>query len=195
VLIGFLRYRQRNVIALRSTFWMCVLAMLMAGVAAHFAVGLPAHQLRIGFALFLLLLAAYFIVQGKARARPQAPPPRPWPARYLPSIGLLGGAMSGLFTVGGGMVAVPALVSLFGMRQTQAQGIALALAIPASAVALVSYAWAGSVDWQVGLPLAVGGLFSVSWGVALAHSFAPARLRAAFCAVLVGTAVMLLLQR
>lgn len=194
VLIGFLRYRQRNAIDLRSTFWMGVLAMLTAAVAAHFAVALGAARLRTGFALFLLLLAAYFIYLGRSRP-PASGAARYVSARYLPAVGLLGGAMSGLFTVGGAMVAVPALVSLFGMRQTQAQGIALALVIPASLVALVSYAYAGSVNWQIGLPLAIGGLFSVSWGVALAHRFSPAQLRFAFCAVLVGTAAMLLLQR
>jgi uncharacterized membrane protein YfcA len=192
VLIGFIRYRQRNPIDLRATFWMCVLAMVTAAIAAHYAGALEAGHLRTGFALFLFLLAAYFIWQ--IRARPQDQPPRHWPVRYVPAIGLLSGAMSGLFTIGGGMVAVPALVSLFGMRQTKAQGIALALVIPASVVALATYGYAGNVNWQVGLPLAAGGLVSVSWGVALAHRFSPARLRIAFCSVLVGTAVLLLLQ-
>ncbi len=112
----------------------------------------------------------------------------------MPLVGLLSGAMSGLFTVGGGMVAVPVLVSLFGMRQTRAQGVALALAIPGSVVALFSYAQAGYVNWQVGLPLALGGLLSVSWGVALAHRMPAAWLRLLFCAVLIGTAALLLLH-
>ncbi|HZV67165.1 MAG TPA: TSUP family transporter, partial [Telluria sp.] len=53
---------------------------------------------------------------------------------------------------------------------------------------------AGQVSWTVGIPLAVGGLVSVSWGVALAHRFSPARLRLTFCAVLAATALVMLFQ-
>ena len=191
VLIGFMRYRQRNPIDLRSTAWLCVLAMLAAGVSAHFASYVGAHQLRVTFALFLIVLALYFIWQ--MRARPDADVTTALPPRYIPLVGILSGSMSGLFTVGGGLVAVPALVSLFGMRQ--AQGVALALVIPASLVALFTYANAGHVSWSIGLPLSIGGIASVSWGVAIAHRFPPARLRLAFCAVLAGTAMMMRLPK
>jgi uncharacterized membrane protein YfcA len=100
--------------------------------------------------------------------------------------------MSGIFTVGGGLVVVPALVSLFGMRQTRAQGMALALVVPGALVALLAYAQGGNVSWAVGLPMAVGGVLSVSWGVQLAHKLPAARLRLLFCAVLLGTAVAML---
>ena len=44
--------------------------------------------------------------------------------------------MSGIFTVGGGLVVVPALVTFFGMPQTRAQGMALALVVPGTLIAL-----------------------------------------------------------
>jgi len=55
-------------------------------------------------------------------------------------------------------------------------------------VALVSYAQSGHVDWAVGLPLAAGGVLTVSAGVHLAHALPPHRLRHAFYVVLLGTA-------
>ncbi|UCF23238.1 MAG: sulfite exporter TauE/SafE family protein, partial [Ralstonia sp.] len=64
-----------------------------------------------------------------------------------------------------------------------------------SLVALVTYAHAGHVSWSTGLPLAIGGIVSVSWGVALAHRFSPLRLRLTFCAVLLGTALAMLLGK
>ncbi len=100
--------------------------------------------------------------------------------------------MSGIFTVGGGLVVVPALVTLFGFTQTQAQGIALALVVPGALAALASYAQAGNVDWATGLPLALGGILSVSWGVALAHRLPVSFLRLAFCLVLLGVALTML---
>lgn len=192
VLIGFWRYHQRTPVNFRSLTMMIVLSIGSAALAAHFASRIGADQLRRGFAGFLIVLAAYFLWLLRARAGAQ--PRSLWPQRWTPAVGVLSGLMSGLFTVGGGLVAVPALVSLFGMRQTQAQGIALALVLPASVTALASYAQAGNVDWSVGIPLALGGLVSVSWGVALAFRLPPAPLRLSFCAVLMGTAAVMLVR-
>lgn len=192
VLIGFLRYRQRNVIALRPTALLCLVAIPATALAARVATSLNANYLRVTFALVLLALAGYAIWQS--RAEPTKKAVARWPQRYFPGIGILSGCMSGLFTVGGGLVTVPALTGLFGMSQTQAQGTALALVIPGTVVALISYAHAGYVNWPVGLALSLGGMVSVSWGVALAHRLSPRALRSTFSAVLIGTALLMLLR-
>jgi uncharacterized membrane protein YfcA len=192
VLIGFLRYRQRNQIDLRSTAWLAVLAMLSTYIAARYASNLDPSHLRVAFALFLIALATYFSWQ--LRTRSDAPPRTAVSPRYLPVLGVMSGLMSGEFSVGGGLVVVPALVAFFRMTQTQAQGIAMALVIPAAVVALFTFGQAGHVDWHVGIPLALGGIASVSWGVALAHRIAQRTLRMLFCLVLFGTAVASLLQ-
>lgn len=191
VVVGFWRYHQRTPVDFRALVWMIVLSIGAAALAAHFATGLGADQLRRGFAGFLVVLAAYFIWQLHTKP---AQAETLLPLRLIPGVGILSGLMSGLFTVGGALVSVPALVSVFGMAQTQAQGIALALVIPASATALVAYALAGNVDWVVGIPLALGGLFSVSWGVAMAYRMPAVPLRLSFCAVLVGTATAMLVK-
>jgi uncharacterized membrane protein YfcA len=192
VLIGFWRYHQRTPVDFKALTWMILLSIGSAALAAHFASRIGSDQLRSAFAVFLIALAAYFIWQ--LRARPSMTPQALWPVRFTPLVGIVSGVFSGLFTIGGGLVSVPALVSLFGMRQTQAQGIALALVIPASVTALFSYAQAGNVDWHVGIPLALGGLVSVSWGVALAYRLPAVKLRLCFCAVLVGTAIVMLVR-
>ena len=190
-LIGFLRYRQKNAIEIKSTFWLCLLVMPSAAVGAHVAANFPATLLRQMFAAFLILLVLYFFFQQRT-ARDKAPLLGP---RSMPLIGILSGAVSGFFTVGGGLVAVPVLVGAYSVSQTKAQGLALAMVIPGSLVALVTYAQAGHVDWPVGLPIALGGLVSVSWGVELAHRIAPRRLRLAFCAMLAAIALAMLAWR
>jgi len=67
----------------------------------------------------------------------------------------------------------------------------LALVAPSSVVALATYAGAQRVDWSLGLPLAIGGLFTVSAGVALAHKLPEKRMRAAFAWMLAATALWL----
>jgi uncharacterized membrane protein YfcA len=45
-----------------------------------------------------------------------------------------------------------------------AQGLSLALALPSTGVTLVTYAVHHQVHWMIGVPLALGGLMSISWG-------------------------------
>lgn len=190
VLLGLLRYHQKNPVDFRSVAMISVFSMVTTYLAARLAVGIDADVLHVAFALFLIALALYFgWPKGKATHEESGKPiPRP----LLPVIGVASGAMSGFFTIGGGLVVVPALVSLFRMKQTRAQGTALALVVPGAFIALAAYGQAGQVDWETGLPMALGGVLSVSWGVHLAHQLPAPLLRWLFCAVLVGTAAVML---
>ena len=172
VLIGFFRYHQKHRIDLRAVAAISVFSMLAAYVAGRLASGIDSGVLR------------------RARGGAEAPAlaPRQMTRSALPLLGIASGAMSGIFTIGGGLVVVPALVSLFRMEQTRAQGTALALVVPSSAIALFAYAQGQHVAWDVGVPMAVGGIATVSAGVALAYRFPAARLRLLFCAVLLVTA-------
>ncbi|MCC2954256.1 sulfite exporter TauE/SafE family protein [Massilia sp. IC2-477] len=193
VLIGFYRYHQKHPVDLRAVASMALFSMVATWFAARFATGLDPRTLHVAFALFLVALALYF--GFLSRHVPAAPEKaQAMPRAALPLLGIACGLMSGVFTIGGGLVIVPALVSLFGMQQTRAQGMALALVVPSSLVALFGYAQGGHVDWATGVPLALGGIATVSLGVKLAHRFAPARLRLLFCLVLLGTAATMLLS-
>lgn len=193
VLIGFVRYRQRHHFELRGVVLMCVFSTLAAWLAAHLATGMDSHHLRLAFAAFLVVLAVYFGLRSRGATAASHSQASPLPPAALPLLGLASGAMSGIFTVGGGLVVVPALVNLFKMAQARAQGIALALVVPGALVALGTYARAGNVSWSTGLPLAAGGVLTVSSGVALAHRFSEAALRFMFSLVLLGTAVLMFL--
>ena len=99
--------------------------------------------------------------------------------------------LSGLFGVGGAFVAPPLLTTFFGLRQLEAQGLALALVSPSALLALMTYARVGRVEWLVGLPLALGGIAAISAGVAFASRLPERRMRLAFCGLLLLTAVLL----
>jgi hypothetical protein len=187
VLLGFWRYRQRSPFPLLLAVRIGALSVGASWLAAHLALGLDQALLRQVFAGFMLLLGAYFW-----RAAGQGSPARgqPWPARYLPGVGLIGGACGGFFGVGSGIVAAPILVRGFGKGQTEAQGLALALVVPAALVALASYSRAGEVDWRLGACLAAGGVLTVSPGVALAYRLPALLLRRLFALMLWLTAAM-----
>ena len=92
------------------------------------------------------------------------------------------------------LIATPVLSSVLRHSQTVAQSLSLALVAPSSAMALFTYASAGRVDWQLGLPLAIGGLFTVSAGVALAHHLPEKALQRGFASMLVIAAVGLMVH-
>lgn len=79
-------------------------------------------------------------------------------------IGLLAGALSGLFGVGGGLVIVPLLVFFLGFDQRLASGTSLAAIVPTAAVGVVSYAVHGSVSWLAAVLLAAGAIAGAQVG-------------------------------
>ncbi|MBK5002511.1 sulfite exporter TauE/SafE family protein [Pseudomonas sp. S31] len=190
VLLALWRYHQRIRIELRHALPLALCSLLFAWLGSIWAVGLDAHSMRLGFVGFLVALAVWNVVRMFLKVAPASEQLRyPWP--WLGVLGSFAGAMGGLFGVGGAVVATPILTSVFGTTQVVAQGLSLALAAPSTSVTLVTYGLHHSVDWSVGVPLAVGGLLSISWGVKLAHALPERVLKGMFCVFLVVCAVML----
>lgn len=191
LLVGWWRYSRRHPVSLGTALAIGGVAAVTTWLAAGIATGLPPGVLKALFAGFLLLLALRLLVASR----------RPSPAegdagarqRLLPLVGVAGGSCMGLLGIGGGLVATPLFTTCFGLRQAVAQGLALALVAPSSAVALAAYAGAGRVDWPLGLALAASGLFTVSAGVAVAHRLPERRMRTAFALVMLAAALWLLL--
>lgn len=187
VLLGFWRYRGYGDLDGRMAVLLGSSAVAFTYAFARYATALDARTLRLAFAAFILVMAAY--MTWRALANPPGRKPLRW--YWSAAVGAVGGALSGLFGVGGATVAPPLLVAFFGQRQAAAQGLALALVAPGSIVALLAYAAAGNVVWPTGLALAAGGLLTVTAGVALAHRVPERAMRLWFCALLAATAVIL----
>jgi uncharacterized membrane protein YfcA len=192
LLIAWFRYNQRQPVAWRTALQIGLLACLSTWLVAHGATRLPSDTLRTVFAVFLLLLSLRMLLQSRIGHVTQVQAPRD--LRFMPLVGIAGGSSMGLLGVGGGLVATPLFTDWFGQKQTLAQSLSLALVAPSSIIALLTYSSAGRVDWAVGLPLAAGGLLTVSAGVALALRLPERRMRLAFAWMLLCTALWLLLR-
>lgn len=64
-------------------------------------------------------------------------------------IGVLSGVVAALCGVGGGVVMVPAFVTLLGLEQKTAVATSLAIIIPTALMATTQNARHGLVDWRV----------------------------------------------
>jgi uncharacterized membrane protein YfcA len=193
VLLAFWRYCKHGGVDLRIAATLAISAGLSTYPAALFATGFDPGRLRLAFAAFLMSLAAF--VAGRTwLAGPKTLARQPLAWGWSAVLGILGGLVSGFFGVGGAFIAAPALTTFFGARQAEAQGMALALVAPGAVVALATYATAGQVAWDLGIPLAIGGLLAISAGVAVAHRLPERGLRLGFCGLLVVIAVLLVIR-
>jgi uncharacterized protein len=83
-------------------------------------------------------------------------------------LGFVIGIISGLVGIGGGALAIPAMIYLFGMSQHRAQGTSIAfLLAPIGIFAFWQYFKAGNVDVRMAVLLAIGfaagGYFGGRW--------------------------------
>lgn len=191
VVLGFWKYQRRNSIDPRMAVLLAATAVMATYFAARFANALSSGALRAAFGGFLVLVSLY--LAWKVLRRPESQGLR-WNLRWTWSwlVGVTGGLLSGLFGVGGATIAPPALTTFFGLSQTAAQGMALAMIAPGIIVALAIYARAGAVHWGSGLAMALGSLISVPVGVAVAHKLKGEKLRLLFCGFLIFSATMII---
>lgn len=192
LLVGWWRYSRHHPIHWRVAAQIGLLASLTTWLVAYVATSLNPEILRTLFSIFLLCVALNMLSKRKKPATEEAG--NRFNPRLMPLVGIVGGACMGLLGVGGGLVATPFFTGIFGQRQSVAQSLSLALVTPCSMVALITYGSAQRVDWSVGLPLAIGGLFTVSAGVAMAHRLPERAMKSAFAWMILVTAIWLLFK-
>lgn len=189
-LVGLWRYAQHEHFDRRGATLLGIAGGPGTFAGAYFAVHFAGHNLRPAFGVFLVVLAVFLTVRT-LRASP-APAERVvrHPA-WIALLGLVAGTLSGVFSSGGAAFAVPFLSTYFGYAQATAQGMALGLVAPGSVIAMITYGFAGAIDWPIAIPLALGGTLFIKQGVGLAHRLPERTLRLLFGGLLVVSAIAL----
>ena len=96
-------------------------------------------------------------------------------------IGLVGGVLSGLFGIGGGLVIVPALIIFAGFSVATAAGTSLAaLLLPVGLFGALEYWREGHVDVAAAAAIALGLLAGAYFGARLGLSISPQLAQRAF---------------
>ncbi len=111
-------------------------------------------------------------------------------------VGLLGGVVSGMLGIGGGIVMVPALAFLFGLSQHQAQGTTLALMVPPiGLLAAWTYYKAGFVDLKIAAFVCLGFFLGGLVGAKLVVGLPDTLLRKIFGVALLIIAIKMILTK
>jgi uncharacterized protein len=108
-------------------------------------------------------------------------------------LGVAAGLLAGLFGVGGGVVLVPGMVLLMGVRQHVAHATSLVAILVTAPAAMVGFAVAGNVAYIPAAAVALGAVLGAYGGAALMHRLSADRLRQAFAVLIVLVAVRLAL--
>ncbi|MGX5681714.1 sulfite exporter TauE/SafE family protein [Schumannella luteola] len=112
----------------------------------------------------------------------------------LIGIGLIGGFLSGLFGIGGGILMVPLLILILKVDQRHASALSLAGVLPAAIVGSITYAASGTVDYLAGAFIAVGGIVGALIGTRLLRTVPLGWLRWMFVVLLLLVAVRMFIE-
>ena len=164
--------------------WPCAATFALAGIVGA-AIGSTIGKLVDGQQL-LFLFALAMIVVGVAMLRPRAAAGNPdvrmtaWIAVRLIAIGLVVGAVSGFFGIGGGFMIVPGLMLASGMPILNAIGSALFSVGSFGLTTAINYALSGLIEWAIALLFIAGGVAGGYLGMHAAMSLAANRRRLNF---------------
>lgn len=192
--LGTVTYSRARLVAWRAVVPLGAAAMFAAAAGAQIAILMPADLLKVAFGGFLLF-TAYQLVTGDSEHEAVGAL-RLGPAVTIPS-GILVGLFSAMLGVGGGLVAIPLLISVMRLELKRVAATSLAVVAFAAAAGTVTYMVTGSgvaggpaggvgyVDAVHALPILVTSMISVRWGARANQRFQPKLLRWIFGALLV----------
>ena len=112
----------------------------------------------------------------------------------LVAIGALGGLLSGLLGVGGGIVMVPLLVLWAGYGQRDAHAASLGAIIPISLASVLTYGVAGKVRPVDAIVLALGSIVGARLGASALSRIHARRLKLVFGLFLGGVSIAMFVR-
>ncbi|MCF7920261.1 MAG: sulfite exporter TauE/SafE family protein [Candidatus Cloacimonetes bacterium] len=179
-ILAVLAYRREKLVNLRAGMFIAL--GLASGVAlgAMLALDLPVMTLKKLYGAFLIFVSYRFLVDVKfwnrsTRSEPVAGIAHPGKDWQFLMLGIAAGVMSGLFGIGGGVVIVPILCTLFHFEQRKAAGTSLAaLLLPVGLPGVLLYNHAGELSFLSAIPVALGLLVGALGGARIAIGLKPA---------------------
>lgn len=167
-------------------------AMCGAYLGATLSMFVPGSVQLLGFALVLLVSAAFML-------RPEAPAAQKGNRHYgvIMLDGVIVGTLTGLVGVGGGFLIVPALVVLGGLPMSRAVGTSLAIITLNAATGFYKHQDVLtrsdlSVNWELVVLFASLGILGSFAGGAAAHRLPQSALRRMFAVLLTGMGLFII---
>ena len=188
--------------------WRVVSLLAMPGIPGSFlgstiAAYLPSHVLRPLFGILLIIISAQMFLQKKVPGETTDPSSPRLSAILI--VGAVVGLFSGLFGLGGGVIAIPLMVKVLRFPIHKAVGNSIALVLFTSLIGAAGYVLHGWGDPNLP-PYSLGYVHVPGWilagipsillsglGVKLARKTRPVGLRRVFALILVAVGIRMVL--
>lgn len=100
-------------------------------------------------------------------------------------VGLVAGMISGLFTAGGGLIIVPALLYTLKLEPKKARATSIFCILPMVATTSIFYGKSNFIRWDIGIRCAIGGIAGGIIGAKLLNHLPEKYLKIAFTLFLI----------
>jgi uncharacterized membrane protein YfcA len=160
--------------------WPCAIVFALAGIAgaaggAQLGKMVDGGRLLTAFGVLMVIVGILMLRPRKSGGNPDVRLTLESMPKLLPLLigaGLLVGALSGFFGIGGGFLIVPGLMGATAMPLINAIGSSLVSVTAFGLTTAASYAWSGLVDWPLAGLFIIGGALGGLIGTRLARHLA-----------------------
>jgi len=209
--VGSIVHLRRGTVNLRLVGWLCLGSVPSAfvGVLILKAMGDSAdvqHAVKIALGVAILLTATMLMVRAymrlieRARSRDGKGQPLPQDrpdvrVRVVPTVllGIVGGLIVGMTSVGSGSLIIIGLMLLYpGLKASQLVGTDLVQAVPLVISAAIGHAIFGDLDLAISIPLIIGSVPGAYIGAQLSARLPGGIVRRALAFVLLASGLKLL---
>jgi uncharacterized protein len=187
-ILGTWTYHRAGAVAWRAALPIAGFSILAAVAGTQLAPLIPGELLKLAFGVLLVFSGARLMGSRKGPARKSERP-------HL-VVGALGGVAVGLLSallgVGGGIIAIPILVYLVGLRLEKVAATSMAIIVFTAIAGVVGYAVGGAgapgrppgsvgyIHYMAALPILVGSMAAVRLGVRVNQKLPTRTLRILF---------------
>jgi uncharacterized protein len=161
-------------------------------IGSHVVQRTADHRLQILFGALLVIVSVRLILgtgDAVATARMDF---TPWEIVGLIVSGLAMGVLSAMFGIGGGILLIPILVTVFAFTQQLAAGTSLAVMAPIALLGAIRLTKPGLTNWPVGVRFGLGAVGGAVLGSVAALAMPGATVRIIFAAVQVFVAIRMI---
>jgi uncharacterized membrane protein YfcA len=152
-LVASSNYLHKKAVPLRQALWFLPLSFVGGAVGVWAVLHSDAAWLRPVIVAVMVAMGAYVLLRPRFGAEDRLKLGR-WPVVAMALAALDIGTYDGLLGPGTGTMLIFAIISFLGYGFRRAAALGRVLNLGSNLSALAYFAWAGRVDWQVGLPMA-----------------------------------------
>ncbi len=179
-----------------SVVWEAVPFLIVGGlvgvwVGSILVLKVAVRWLQIALAVLMVVAAVRLVFESLGASGADVPPLDIGVALGYLVAGLLMGVVSSMLGVGGGVIVVPIMVTLFGFSQQLAQGTSLVVIVPLALLGAWRLTKSGFTQWGEGVRMGLAAAVGAVGGAAIALAIAGQVLQVGFAAVLVFAAIQL----